>query len=688
MQLVIAENPSVAQSIANVLGARTKHDGYQEGNGYIVSWCVGHLAGLADAAEYDAKYAKWRREDLPVVPSPFINCVQDDKKAQFKILKDLMSRSDVTEVVNACDAGREGELIFRTVFNLAGCKKPMKRLWISSMEDDAIREGFRQLKDGSEYDGLYQSARCRSEADWLVGINATRLFSLMYGTKLNIGRVISPTLALVVQRESEISAFVPEPFYTVKLHMGFEAETEKEKNKTIADAVAESCAGKNARVRSVEHKEKQENPPALYDLTTLQRDANRILGYTAKQTLDYLQQLYEKKLCTYPRTDSRYLPDDMELSVLKLAEVAASLCQVETPEYVDIQRVCNSKKVTDHHAIVPTVSATKDAFDRLPMGERGVLKLISQGLLRSTAKPYRYMETVAVIECAGHVFKAKGRTVLETGWKAFDPGNKDKIQQLPELMEGQLLQPSKAEVKEGKTSPPKHYTEDTLLSSMETAGAKDMPEDAERKGLGTPATRAGVLEKLISTGFAERKKSQKHTYLIPTALGNALITVLPEQLQSPQLTAEWEHSLTRIQKRELDPAEFMTGITGLVTDLVQNYQAVPGAEVLFPRQEHSGRKSGKRMAVGKCPRCGHPVIANDKGFFCENRDCLFALWRDNRFFAGKQKTLTEEVARNLLEDGRSLLRGCYSPKTGFYYDGTVVMDDDGSHTRFRMDFSK
>ena len=553
------------------------------------------------------------------------------------------------------------------------------------MEDDVIREGFRQLKDGAEYDGLYQSALCRAEADWLVGINATRLFSLMYGTKLNIGRVISPTLALVVQREAEISAFAPETFYTVKLNMGFDAETEKEKNKAIAEAVAESCAGKNARVRAVERKEKQENPPALYDLTTLQREANRILGYTAKQTLDYLQQLYEKKLCTYPRTDSRYLSDDMEMSVLKLSEVAAELCQLEIPEYVDAKRVCNSKKVTDHHAIVPTASATKEAFDKLPMGERGILKMIAQGLLKSTAKPSRYAETIVTIECAGHVFKAKGKTILDSGWKAYETGNKDKSQQLPDLTEDQLLQPSKAEVKEGQTKPPKHYTEDTLLSSMETAGAKDMPEDAERKGLGTPATRAGILEKLVSAGFAERKKLQKHTHLIPTDMGTALITVLPEQLQSPQLTAEWEHCLSRIHKQEMEPREFMAGISELVADLVANYQPVEGADVLFPKREQHMHRNN-RTAVGKCPRCGHPVTANDKGFFCDNRECRFALWRDNRFFVGKQKALSESVARDLLEDGKSMLRGCYSPKTGFYYDATVVMEDDGKQTRFRMDF--
>ncbi len=685
MQLVIAEKPSVAQSIASVLGARTKHDGYQEGNGYVVSWCFGHLAGLADASAYDEKYAKWKKEDLPIIPNPFIFQVGKDKSAQFKVLKTLMHRVDVDQVINACDAGREGELIFRTVYYLAQCKKPMKRLWISSMEDEAIEEGFLQLKDGAEYDSLYQSSLCRAEADWLVGINATRLFSLLYGTKLNIGRVISPTLALVVQREAEISAFVPEPFYTVKLQVGFDAETEKEKNKTIADAVASSCAGKSARVRSVERKEQQENPPALYDLTTLQRDANRVLGYTAQQTLDYLQQLYEKKLCTYPRTDSRYLSDDMELRVPCLVDAAAIISGFGTLDSLDARRVCNSKKVTDHHAIVLTPSATKEAFEQLPLGEQSILKMIALSLLRSTASPYRYAETTVSIECAGHIFKAKGYTILAPGWKIYDLSKKEKAQQLPDLEEGQLLSPTNATVKEGKTTPPKHFTEDTLLASMETAGAKEMPEDTERKGLGTPATRAGILEKLVATGFAERKKSQKHSYMIPTSLGASLITVLPEQLQSPQLTAEWEHCLSRIQKKDMDPQEFMEGITGMVSGLVKTYVPVEGAAVLFPKQGRIQR-TGKKNAIGKCPRCGFPVIANSKGFFCESRDCKFALWRDNRFFTGKQKTLTEEVARDLLEDGKSLLRGCYSSKTGFYYDATVVMDDDGEQTRFRMVF--
>lgn len=662
-------------------------DGYQEGNGYIVSWCYGHLARPADADVYDQKYAKWNKADLPIIPKSFKFIVSEDKRSQFECLEQLMNRDDVDEVVNACDAGREGELIFRVAFQLAKCQKPMKRLWISSMEDDAIQEGFRQLKDGSEYDSLYRAALCRTEADWLVGINASRLFSLVYDARLNVGRVMSPTLALIMQREKEISAFVPEPFYTVKLHLGFEAETEKEKNKTIAEAVAESCEGKNARVRCVEQKEKREKPPALYDLTTLQRDANRILGYTAKQTLDYLQQLYEKKLCTYPRTDSRYLSDDMDMSVLKLSEVAAGLCRVDVPDYVDIQRVCNSKKVTDHHAIIPTASATKEAFEKLPVGEREILKMIAQSVLKSTAKPYQYLETVTTIECAGHVFKAKGKNVQELGWKAYERSSEDKRQQLPNLAEGQLLHPTKAELKEGQTNPPKHYTEDTLLSSMENAGAKEMPEDAERKGLGTPSTRAAILEKLVSAGFVERKKLKKQTCLMPTAIGSALIKVLPDQLKSPQMTAEWEYGLSRIQKSELAPNEFMVGIAKLVAELVATYTPVEGVSDAFPKRVYSAQ-GGERQAVGKCPRCGYPVTANDKGFFCNNRECRFALWRDNRFFAAKQKTLNEKVARDLLEDGKSLLKGCYSTKTGHYYDAEVIMEDDGKQTRFRMDFGR
>ena len=677
MQLVIAEKPSVAQSIAQVLGATLRKNGYLEGNGYLVSWCFGHLAGLADADYYDNRYAKWRKEDLPIIPSSFRFRIAEDKRNQFDLLRTLMRRDDVVSVVNACDAGREGELIFRSVYHLAGCSKPMMRLWISSMEDEAIREGFQNLRPGKEYDGLHQSALCRAKADWLVGINATRYFSLLYGATLNIGRVMSPTLALLVQRESEISAFVPEPFYTVNLDCGFTAASEKTKDKAEAKTIAGACKGKTATVLDLERKEKTENPPALYDLTTLQRDANRMLGYTAQQTLDYLQALYEKKLCTYPRTDSRYLSDDMESTVADLVSTAAVVCGKQMPGTVDAVRVCNGKKVTDHHAIVPTGMAGSYDLTMLPKGEQQILKLASMGLLKAVSLPHRYAETVVMLDCDGHKFTAKGKMVLVPGWKSYEPAKEEMCDKLPDLKVGQTIPLRAAAVKEGKTTPPKHYTEDTLLSSMETAGAKDMPEDAERKGLGTPATRAGILEKLVSSGFAERRKSKKQTHLFPTATGMALITVLPEQLQSPLLTAEWENGLTQIQRGELSPDAFMDGIVTMLQELIQGYTPVPGADTLFP--------SGQEI-VGRCPRCGNIVTESKRGFFCENKGCSFVLWKENRFFAAKKKELTKSIATALLNKGSAPLKGCYSPKTGVTYDATVVLEDDGTHTNFKLEF--
>ena len=678
MRLVIAEKPSVAQSIAAVLNAKQRRDGYLEGNGYIVSWCFGHLAELADAAVYNADYAKWSMKDLPIIPYSFRFTIREDKRKRFDVLRTLMRREDVTEVVNACDAGREGELIFRTVYCLAGCSKPMLRLWISSMEDDAIFDGFRHLKAGQDYDGLHQSALCRAKADWLVGINATRYFSLLYGHTLNIGRVISPTLALLVQREAEIAAFQPEPFYTVQLDCGFSAASERLKDRKTADSISGACKGNTAKVVSVECKEKSEKAPALYDLTSLQRDANRILGYTAQQTLDYLQSLYEKKLCTYPRTDSRFLTDDMEGSVPGLVSAAAAICGAVSLDAVQAKQVCNSKKVTDHHAIVPTVSAGAFDLAALPLGEREVLKLVSKGLLRGVCNAHRYAETVITVECAGHSFTAKGKTVLAPGWKMFDLDQSEKQMALPEVAEGQELPVSGTTVKTGKTTPPKHYTEDTLLSAMETAGAKDMPEDAERKGIGTPATRAGILEKLVSSGFVERKKSKKIVNLIPTSTGTALITVLPEQLQSPQLTAEWEHRLKRIERGELDAEGFMEGIATMIRELIQTYTKVPGTEILFP-PEHE--------VIGKCPRCGAAVIERKQGFFCDNRGCTFALWKNSKFFSAKKKNLTKTLAAALLKDGRAQLKGCYSEKTGKTYDAVVILADDGERVGYKLEFS-
>lgn len=645
-RLVIAEKPSVGMSIAAVLGVKDRKDGFVEGRDYIVSWGFGHLAELANADTYDEKYAKWRYDDLPIVPANWKYKIPRDKYQQFETLKKLMNRDDVSEVINACDAGREGELIFRNIYKMTGCKKPILRLWISSMEDAAIEQGFRELKNGKEYDNLFAAARCREWADWLVGINATRLFSVLYHRTLNVGRVVSPTLAILVQREAEIGAFKPEPFYNAELNFGsFTAVSEKFKKKADAEAVIKN-GDKTAVVKSVTSKDKSEKAPALYDLTTLQRDANRQLGYTAQQTLDYVQSLYEKKLCTYPRTDSRFLTDDMADGVKAVVICSAAICETN--------------------------------IGSLPAGEREILILIAKQMLRAVSEASRFRETTAEITCGGTSFTAKGKTIEAIGWKAYnDKEQTDKV--LPELSEGDELKVGSSEIKEGTTKPPAHFTEDSLLSAMEVAGAKDMPDDAERKGLGTPATRAGIIEKLIATGFVERKKAKKAVNLIPANTGVSLITVLPEQLQSPLLTAEWENKLKMVEHGELDADAFMAEISLMVNELVKTYSVIKGAEVLFP----SGRD-----VVGKCPRCGGDVTESKKGFFCEGNDFRFGLWRDNKFLTGKKITLTKKMAATMLKSGRIPVKGIFSEKTGKSYDATLVMVDDGAKTMYSLDFGK
>ncbi|MBS5431568.1 MAG: DNA topoisomerase 3 [Lachnospiraceae bacterium] len=693
MKLVIAEKPSVAQSLAAVIGAATRKDGYLEGNGWRVSWCVGHLAGLADADSYDPKYAKWRYDDLPILPEHWQMVVGKDKKKQFDVLKQLMNAPDVTEVVNACDAGREGELIFRSVYELAGCQKPMKRLWISSMEDSAIREGFANLRPGADYDGLRDAALCRAKADWLVGINATRLFSVLYHRTLNIGRVMSPTLALIVQREAEIDTFKPVPFYTVTLELpGFSVSGERMADKAAAEQLKKACQGTNVTVKQVERKDKSEKPPALYDLTTLQRDANRLLGYTAQQTLDYLQNLYEKKLCTYPRTDSRYLTSDMAEGLPVLVNLVANAMPFRKGIAIscDAAQVINDKKVTDHHAVIPTRNIQGADLSGLPAGEKAVLELVALRLLCAVAPPYNFAETAVVVDCAGAEFTAKGRTVKQPGWRALDaayrasmknvePDGNSEDKALPELTEGQALPVAGAAVKEGKTTPPKHFTEDTLLSAMETAGKDDMPEDAERKGLGTPATRAGILEKLVSTGFLERKKSKKTVQLLPSHDAISLITVLPEQLQSPLLTAEWEYRLGEIERGELAPEDFMAEITAMLKELVGTYQVIKGSEYLF---------APPREVVGKCPRCGGEVAEMQKGFFCQNEGCKFAIWKNSKWWEMKRKQPTKAIVAALLKDGRAHVTGLYSEKSGKTYDATVVLEDTGQYVNFKLDFDR
>ena len=686
MKLVLAEKPSVAQSIAKVLGASKREDGYLQGNGYIVSWCVGHLVELAQPEAYDPRYSKWAYADLPILPMDWQYEVSSGTKKQFTILKKLMDRDDVASLVCATDAGREGELIFRLVYHKAGCRKPFERLWISSMEDSAIREGFENLRSGTEYDALYEAALCRERADWIVGINATRLFSTLYGQTLNVGRVMTPTLAMAVMREAAIAAFQPEPFYTVQIDLdGFKAATERYKEKSEAEAVARSCSA--AIVTKAECKEKSEKPPALYDLTSLQRDANRQLGYTAQQTLDYTQNLYEKKLVTYPRTDSRFLTDDMASSLPELVHMAFQTFPTEGVDHAPVHadQVVNNKKVTDHHAIIPTRELQKYDLSELPKGELEVLKLIANRLCVAVGDPHRYAETVIEMDCGGTAFFAKGKTILDNGWKALVKNKRstksDEAEQaLPTVSVGQELTVSRTEIKTGKTTPPKHFTEDTLLQSMESAGADEMPEDVERKGLGTPATRAGIIEKLVRIGFLERQGDKKTKYLIPTHKGTALVTVMPEQIQSPSMTADWEDKLMHIERSDYAPEDFMQEIIDMVSTLVKTYEKAKGAEVLMP-------KDG--VALGKCPVCGKVVVERPKSYSCSDRGCKFTIWKNDRFFDAIGKSMNATIAKQLLASGKVRLKGCTSAKTGRKFDATVWMDvgEDGSH-HYNLDFDK
>ena len=694
MKLVIAEKPSVAMSLAAVLGARERNDGYLEGSGYLVSWCVGHLLELAQPEAYKEQYAKWRYEDLPILPENWKYEVPKDKKTQLALLCRLMKDKRVDSVVCATDAGREGELIFRLVYEYAGCNKPMERLWISSMEDAAIREGFDRLRPGSDYDKLYDAAVCRAEADWLIGINATRLFSVLYGVTLNVGRVMSPTLALLVQRESDIESFISKPFYVPEITCGgFTASGEKMTERSEAEKIRMDCDHNSAFVRSVEKQVKTIQPPRLYDLTTLQRECNRIYGYTAQQTLDYVQSLYEKKLATYPRTDSQYLTKDMQATAASLIlwlrdnMPFGKGCAGEP----DIDRVTDDSKVTDHHAIIPTVEIARTDLSELPSGERDVLTLLAVRLLCATTQANRFEAVTAMLDCQGHTFTAKGKTILQSGWKEVERIHRISIRQsetehrenedaaLPVLKEGQTFETVSASLREGKTSPPKHYTEDTLLSAMETAGAEDMPDDAERKGLGTPATRAATLEKLVSAGFVQRKKKQ----LIPTEKGRNLIAVLPDNIKSPILTAEWESMLKQVEHGELSATSFMDQIADMSRTLVKEHTAPEERFAdLFPSS-----KGTVHEAVGVCPRCGTPVYEGKKGFFCDNRECSFALWKDNRFFSSKKKSITKSVAAALLKEGRISMSGLYSEKIGKTYDAEVILDDTGGkYVNFKLEF--
>lgn len=675
-------------SYAKVLGVHGRQDGYLEGSGYLISWCVGHLVELAPPSAYGEQYVKWNIADLPILPEEWQYLVSASTKKQFSVLKKLLHRADVETVVNSCDAGREGEPIFRLVYEQAGCRKPVSRLWLSSMEDNAIREGFANLKPSKEYDALYQAALCRERADWMVGINCSRLFSCLYGRPLAVGRVMTPTLAMTVEREAAIAAFVPEKFYTVALELtsGFVALSRRISEKADAEKLLAECRKEMvSTIQKITRKEKSENPPPLYDLTTLQRDANRLLGYSAHQTLKYAQSLYEKKLTTYPRTDSCYIADEDEEMLEELAEEMEHFLGI-TPEDMDdaaprTRRTVNREKVTDHHAILPTRSMLQTDLDALPKGERNILKLIIARTLMAVSKPFRYLETLLTTECAGEEFTAKGKEILEEGWKAVERkvladilNRKKEFTALPPVEESEcgILH---AELKEGQTSPPKHYTEDTLLHSMETASAESMPEDAERQGIGTPATRAATIEKLVQKGFLERKGDKKTKVLLPTDKGKALITVMPEEIQSADMTADWETKLLRVERGEMEPETFMTEINDMISSLVNTTEAVKGASALM-----------KNKVIGICPNCGKSVVEREKGYFCENRECRFVLWKDNAFFKRLGKRMDAHVADKLLRDGRVRLKDCRSAK-GKTYNATVLLTTEADgRSKFSLEF--
>ena len=693
MKLVIAEKPSVAKSIAKVIGAYKSEKGYMEGSGCLVSWCIGHLVGLVPPDSYDEKYGKWRLEDLPIIPEKWMYEVSRDKTEQFATLKKLMHREDVDCVVNACDAGREGELIFRLVYQEAECRKPMKRLWINSMEDEAIRQGFEQLRDGSDYDRLYDAAACRSKADWLVGMNATRLFTSLYHHRLTVGRVQTPTLALIVDRNNRIRNFEKQKYFTVDLQLGeLTLSSERIDDPEEAEQVRRDCDGKTARITEVESTKRSVNPPKLFDLTALQREANRIYGYTAAETLSFTQSLYEKKLVTYPRTDSRFLTEDMADTALAMTDLAAEKFNYSMPDAGErnISSVLDSSKVSDHTAIIPTAMLSETDVKSLSKAEQDILALIVMQLLCATGRKEVLLETEIRAECAGHLFSTKGKTVQDSGWKAYENQFKGRLRssrkeetedekELPRAAKGQTFPDAVAKTAEHFTSPPKAFTEDTLLAAMETAGTDLVDPDAERKGLGTPATRASMIEKLVASGYMKRKNKQ----LLPTEDGIALIEIMPEEIRSPQMTAEWENHLKEIERGERDAGAFMDEISSMVTDLVRSHQSIPEEE-----QARFGNADGKREVIGTCPRCGSPVYEGRKNYYCSNRACAFLLWKESRWLEALHAKVTKKMAREFLKTGRARNITLYSEKKGRNFVADLVMEDAGKYINFRMEFPK
>lgn len=688
MYLVLGEKPSVAQALAKVLGARQRKEGYLEGNGWIVSWCLGHLAEYVSPEFYDEKYRRWAFSDLPILPEVWELFVAKDKKKQFEVLKKLLNRSDVEYVVNGCDAGREGELIFKRVYDLSGSRLPIKRLWISSMEDSAIQEGFAQLKDGKDYENLCEASVCRAKADWLIGMNATRAFTTKYYKRLVVGRVQTPTLAMLVDRGNQISQFQKEKYFNVHLDCdGLEVVKEKIFDQTEAQRIKTACHGASAVVEKVVSAERSVQPPKLYDLTTLQRESNRYYGYTAKETLDFTQGLYEKKLVTYPRTDSQYLTEDMGQTAETVIRLACEVFGFTSvyPTEPDVKRVMDNKKVSDHHAIIPTAEIESARLSELSKGERDILLLVAVRLLCATAQKHIFMETEVTVSCAGEHFAAKGKVIRETGWKAVETafrqmqgmknGETVESAMFPSVQEGTVIEKVAAGVTEHYTSPPKPYSEDTLLSAMETAGNKQFEEGTEKKGLGTPATRANIIEKLVSSGYAVRKGKQ----ILPTADGADLISVLPEYLKSAAMTAEWENRLLLMEKGELDGGTFLCGITELVDQMLAECRGLSAEETsrFHPREE-----------IGECPVCGKPVYEGKKNFYCSNRNCSFSLWNENSYLSGMRKEINKKMAEDLLREGRTHVTDFFSQKTGKSFIADLILEVKDGRANFRLEFPK
>ncbi|MDR2532340.1 MAG: DNA topoisomerase 3 [Oscillospiraceae bacterium] len=698
-RLVICEKPSVGNAYARCFGVASKKDGYIECGEYVITWCIGHLVELVNAEVYNENYRKWRIEDLPIIPDKWEYAVTANKNKQFEVVKKLMHDSKITEVINACDSGREGELIFRLVYEKAACTLPIKRLWISSMEEKAIIDGFNNLRDGTEYDSLYHSALCRSQADWLIGINATRLFTKLYNRKLNVGRVQTPTLAMLYERNEAITGFVKEKYHNVRLCftvlenkelISVEGVSDKIKELPTAENIKAACDGQKAVVKSVKREKKTVNPPKLYDLSTLQREANRIYGFTAQQTLDYAQSLYEMRCITYPRSDSRYITEDMSEATANVIKIVLQTLPIQLNFKLNINRVIKNSGVSDHFAVLPTAALANADIDSLPDGERKVLLLIAGRLLCATAAVHEYEAVTAIVECNGFSFTTKGKTIINDGWKAIERllkggecDENDLDGDTPNIAEGQVFENPVCNIEEKWTSPPKHFTEDTLLSSMQRAGQRDAAPNSgyaggdthiEKCGLGTPATRAGIIEKLIKTGFVKREKKS----LIPTDEGADLVSLMPDVLKSAKLTADWENGLSLIADGTLSPEKFMSEIIELTHTVITEGKANVNPDKVA-KHENTGE------IIGKCPRCGCDVCETPKAYSCS---CGFTLWKSNKFFETARKPFTKSIAAALLKDGKIEMKGLYSPKKDKTYDAVVVLEDTGAYVNFKLEFPK